>query len=150
MQVQTIDRILVTTDFSETSRAAFSLARQVAEKFDAEIVLLYVLDAQLPPLVLESSGPGAGKLERQCAEQAASRLEAFGARLGEGIETMVTSGMPHVEIVKFAEDNGIDLIVMATHGRGFFSHVILGSTTERVVRRASCPVLTVRDVSLDD
>jgi nucleotide-binding universal stress UspA family protein len=149
--MQTIDRILVTTDFSETSQAAFSLARQVAEKFEAEIALLYVLDAQLfPPLVFEPSGAGAGELVRQRADQAASRLEAFGARLGEGIETMVTSGTPHVEIVKFAEDNAIDLIVMATHGRGFFSHVILGSTTERVVRRASCPVLTVRDLSLDD
>jgi nucleotide-binding universal stress UspA family protein len=52
--------------------------------------------------------------------------------------------------VKFAEDNAIDLIVMATHGRGFFSHAILGSTTERVVRRATCPVLTVRDQSLKD
>jgi len=148
--VQTIDRILVTTDFSETSQAAFSLARQVAEKFEAEISLLHVLEVQLPPLVFEPSGAGAGVPEQQRAKHAEARLEGFGARLGEDIDTMVTSGTPHVEIVKFAEDNAIDMIVMATHGRGFFSHVILGSTTERVVRRAPCPVLTVRDPALSD
>ena len=54
--MQKIDRILATTDFSETSQTAFSLARQVAEKFDAEIVFLHVLDAHLPPLVFEPSG----------------------------------------------------------------------------------------------
>lgn len=148
--MQTIDRILVTTDFSETSKMAFSLARQVAAKFDAEIDLLHVLDAQLPSLVCEPSGVGAGESEQQRVERAASRLEALAAQLGEGVETMVTTGTPHVEIVKFAEDNAIDLTVMATHGRGFFSHVIMGSTTERVVRRAPCPVLTVRDQSLDN
>jgi len=146
----TIDRILVTTDFSETSESAFSLARQVAEKFDAEIVLLHVLDAHLPPLVFEPSGVSAGEFEQERVKRATARVEAFGARLGDGIETSVTCGIPHVEIVKFAAENGIDMIVMATHGRGFFSHAILGSTTERVVRRAPCPVLTVRDDTLED
>ena len=148
--MQKINRILVTTDFSETSQTAFSLARQVADNFDAEIVLLHVLDAQLPPLVFEPSGVSAGEFEQQRVEQSASRVKALATRLGEGIETIVTRGIPHVGIVKFAGDNAIDLIVMATHGRGFFSHAILGSTTERVVRRASCPVLTVRDESLED
>ena len=148
--MQTIDRILVTTDFSETSQTAFPFARQVVAKFDAEPVLLHVLDAQLPPLFFEPSGVTAGEFEQQRVERAASRVEALGARLGERIETMVTCGIPHVEIVKFADDNAIDLIVMATHGRGFFSHAILGSTTERVVRRASCPVLTIRDRSLEE
>lgn len=148
--MQNIDRILVTTDFSETSQTAFTLAQQMAEKFDAEIVLLHVLDAHLPPLVFEPSGVSAGDYEQQRVQRATSRVEAFGARLGEKIETMVTCGIPHVEIVKFAEDHSIDMIVMATHGRGFFSHAILGSTTERVVRRAPCPVLTVRDETLED
>jgi nucleotide-binding universal stress UspA family protein len=148
--MQEIKRILVTTDFSETSQTAFAFAQQVAAKFDSKIVLLHVLDAHLPPLVFEPSGISAGEYEQQRVERSASRVEAFGARIGEGVETSVTCGIPHVEIVRFAEDNGIDLIVMATHGRGFFSHAILGSTTERVVRRAPCPVLTVRDDSLKD
>ena len=145
--MQTIDRILVTTDFSETSQAAFSLVRQVAEKSEAEIALLHVLDVQL---VFEPTGVSAGESEQQRVEDAASRLKGSAALLGKDVETTVTTGTPHVGIVQFAEDNAIDLIVMATHGRGFFSRVLLGSTTERVVRRASCPVLTVRDQSLED
>ncbi|NIL99412.1 MAG: universal stress protein [Acidobacteria bacterium] len=145
-----IKRILITTDFSETSRTAFPLVREMADKFGAGIVLLHVLDAHLPPLVFEPSGVSAGEFEQQRVERAKSRAEAFATHLGEMIETAVTCGIPHVEIVKFAEDNGIDLVVMATHGRGFFSHAILGSTTERVVRRSPCPVLTVRDDSLED
>ena len=148
--MQNIDRILVTTDFSETSQSAFALVRQMADKFNAEIVILHVLDAHLPPLVFEPSGVSAGEFEQQRVKRATARVEAFGSRLGERTETMVTCGIPHVEIVKFAEENSIDMILMATHGRGFFSHAILGSTTERVVRRAPCPVLTVRDDSLED
>lgn len=148
--MKTIDRILVTTDFSETSQTAFSLARQVAAKFNAEIALLHVLDVQLPPLVFEPTGVSAGGFEQQRVEDAASRLKVSAALLGKNVETSVTTGTPHVGIVQFAEDNAIDLIVMATHGGGFFSHMLLGSTTERVVRRASCPVLTVRDTSLKD
>ena len=150
VQVQEINRTLVTTDFSETSQTAFSLARQVAAKFDTEIVLLHVLDAKLPPLILEPSGVSAGESEQQRVEGAAAQLEEFAALLGNDVETTVTTGIPHAGIVKFAEDNAIDLIVMATHGRGFISHAILGSTTERVVRRAPCPVLTVRDTSPED
>jgi nucleotide-binding universal stress UspA family protein len=140
-----IGRILVTTDFSETSYAAFDLAREVAGRFEASIVLLHVLDAQLPPLVFETSGIGVGQFEKARADQSESRIKEAAARLGPDVETLVVCGTPHIEIVRIAEDKSIDLIVIATHGRGFLSHAILGSTAERVVRRAGCPVLTVRD-----
>ena len=68
--------------------------------------------------------------------------EAVGA---DGVEQSVVVGQRAVpEIVRFAEENGSDLIVIATHGRGFISHAVMGSTTERVLRRAPCPVLVVR------
>lgn len=57
----------------------------------------------------------------------------------------VPLGIPHVEIAHLADECGADVIVMATHGRGFISHALLGSTTERVLRQAPCPVLVVRD-----
>jgi len=148
--MKAIKSILVTTDFSETSYAAFDLVREVSGKFGARIVLLHVLDAQLPPLVFETSGIGIGQLEKTRADQAAARIKEVAAQLGTDVETKVVTGIPHLEIVRFAEDNGIDLIAIATHGRGFFSHAILGSTTERVVRRAPCAVLTVRDTSLNN
>jgi len=142
-----MQNILITTDFSETSQTAFGLARQVADKFGGSLSLLHVQELHLPPLVYESAGTGVGHIEREHRELAESRIRELAQRLGAARHTVVL-GTPHVEIVRFAEQNGIDLIVMATHGRGFFSHAILGSTTERVVRRAPCPVLTVRDDAL--
>ena len=141
--------ILVTTDFSETSQTAFGLAQDVAEKFGGKITLLHVQELHLPPLVYESAGAGVGQIEREHKEQAEKRLEELAERIG-GVESAVILGTPHLEIVRFAKDRDMDLIVMATHGRGFFSHAILGSTTERVVRRAHCPVLTVRDDALTE
>ena len=143
-----IKKILVTTDFSDTSHAAFSLARRLAETFEAEIILLYILEVLLPPPVVEPGGLGGVAFDQQQADSASTQIEETAALLGKDVETVITTGIPHVKIVQFAEDNEIDLIVMATHGRGFFSHALLGSTTERVVRRAACPVLTVRDETL--
>lgn len=140
-------KILITTDFSETSQTAFDLAQQVAEKFDGAITLLHVQELHLPPLVYESAGTGVGQIEREHRELAESRLRELAQRLGAADHAVVL-GTPHVEIVRFAKEHDVDLIVMATHGRGFFSHAILGSTTERVVRHAPCPVLTVRDRGL--
>jgi nucleotide-binding universal stress UspA family protein len=68
----------------------------------------------------------------------------------ENVEPLVAMGTPHVEIVRLAEEQGADLIVIATHGRGFISHAILGSTAERVLRRSPCPVLVVRDPAAGD
>ena len=140
-------RILITTDFSETSQTAFELAGQVAEKFEGALHLLHVQELHLPPLVYESAGAGVGLIEREQRELAEKRLKDLAQRLGDTPNDVVL-GTPHIEIVRFAKEHDIDLIVMATHGRGFFSHAILGSTTERVVRRAPCPVLTVRDDGL--
>jgi nucleotide-binding universal stress UspA family protein len=58
--------------------------------------------------------------------------------------TRVLIGRPFAEVVRFALENSIDLIILATHGRGGFAHALLGSTTEKIVRKAHCPVLTVR------
>jgi len=141
-----IDEILVTTDFSDTAQVAFGLATQLADKFDARIVALHVLDLQLAPLAAEVAYAGAEliDLDRARKQHADERMNGLGDLLGRDVETAIVSGTPHVEIVRFAKERGIDLIVMATHGRGFFSHAILGSTTERVIRRSTCPVLTVR------
>jgi len=60
------------------------------------------------------------------------------------VQTRVLAGTPHREIVRFAEEQQADLVVMATHGRGFIVHALMGSTTERVIRHAPCPVMAVR------
>lgn len=145
-----IKKILVTTDFSETSQTAFELARQVAERFDGTITLLHVQELHLPPLVLEGSSIGTERIEREHKELAKARVRELAQQLGANSKSAVTVGTPYLEIGRFAKQHDFDLIVMATHGRGFFSHAILGSTTERVVRHAGCPVLTIRDDALSE
>jgi nucleotide-binding universal stress UspA family protein len=144
--MNTIGTVLVTTDFSDTSKKAFGLARQVAEKFGAKIIALHTRELNIPPLVVGYAGVEMEVIESEHTEHAKESLRDAALVLGDDVETAVVSGTPHIEIVRFAEERGVDLIVMATHGRGFVSHALLGSTTERVIRRAPCPVLVVRDV----
>jgi len=143
-----IKKILVTTDFSETSQTAFDLAQQMAEKFGGSITLLHVQELHLPPLVLEGSSTATEQIEQEHKLLAEARVRELAQRMSETAKSAVVVGTPHLEIDLFAKQHDFDLIVMATHGRGFFSHAILGSTTERVVRHAPCPVLTIRDDTL--
>ena len=142
-----IKTVLLTTDFSETSKKAFSHAREIAEVFNAEIVLMHVEEGHLPPLVIEYATVGLEELEARQIEHATEQLTALRPELGTAIKVRyeVARGTPHHEIVGLAESIDADLIVMATHGRGFISHAFLGSTAERVMRHAPCPVLVVRD-----
>jgi nucleotide-binding universal stress UspA family protein len=149
MNVRTI---LVTTDFSDTSKKAFAPARTLAEKFGAKIVLAHVEPDRLPPIVVEYAAVGVNDILRDQRKRARERLqELAGGQFGTDLEVdvVVTDGTPHVEVVRLAEQRQADLIVMATHGHGFISHAILGSTTERVLRRAPCPVFVVRDPTED-
>lgn len=140
-----IKTILVTTDFSDTARRAFEHAREIAEKFDARLILVHVEEDRLPPLVLEYTELDLAEIARQQKERARQRLAELAPELGHDVQVAVAAGTAHVEIVNLAQEHGADLIIMATHGRGFISHAILGSTAERVLRHAPCPVLIVRD-----
>ncbi len=140
--------ILLTTDFSETSLRAIPPALAIARAFDSKLLVAHVVEDILPPLADEFSAlPFQEVLDAQ-RSHAATALERFVADhvrpSGVEAERVLVDGVPHVEIVRLAEVRAADLIVMATHGRGFISHAIFGSTTERVLRRAPCPVLTVR------
>lgn len=139
-----IKTILVTTDFSDTSRTAFETAKMLAAKFEARLILAHVEVDSLPPLVVEYTAVGMEELLTRQRERAEQQLAEVAAELGPGVEPVVTTGSPHEGIVRLAGERKADLIVMATHGRGFISHAILGSTTERVLRRAPCAVLVVR------
>jgi universal stress protein A len=141
-------RILVTTDFSETSTKACPVARKLAERFGSELILVHVEDDRFPPLVVEYMAVGLEDIRQRQLDHAKRQLaefakEHFGASPSPRL--VVALGAPHVEIVRLASELQADVIVIATHGRGFISHAILGSTTERVVRQTPCPVLVVRD-----
>ena len=147
-----IKTVMVTTDLSDTAKKAFPLAQRFADAFEAKLVVLFVQES-VPPLVVEYTAVNVDELTRMQSAWTSETLSAFveeqlGSTEGVTIETAV--GTPHEEIVRRAKAIRADLVVMATHGRGFISHAILGSTTERVVRHAPCPVLVVRDNQDED
>jgi len=138
--------IVVTTDFSETSRHVFPAVAALASRFGSRVLALHVVEDRLPPFVDELTALPMDEIAGGRVKRATEELEAFVAESLRGlpVERIVLLGVPHLEIVRFAEERGADLIAMATHGGGFISHALFGSTTERVVRRAPCPVLTAR------
>ncbi len=150
MNVQTV---LLTTDFSETSLTAVESARVLADKFDAKLLVAYVEDDRYFMVPIDHLPGGAAEFRQHQRERSVALLrdfvdQHFAGR--PGVELVVPQGVPHAEIVRLAEERGVDMIVMATHGRGFISHAIVGSTTERVVRRAPCAVHVVpRRMSAD-
>jgi len=133
-----IRKILLTTDFSPTSFEAFEATKTVASKFDSEILLAHVDDDRYPAILVEYAAVRLEEIRQRQSEASAQQLsELAKERLGAfKTRTLMPQGVPHVEIVRLAEEQGVDLIVMATHGRGFLSHAIMGSTTERVLPRA--------------
>jgi nucleotide-binding universal stress UspA family protein len=144
-----LHRILVPTDFSKHSQNALTYAVAFAEKFGAELYLLHIvqdLAVFLPDAV--TAGPPVLPPTEQLTSAVASALERIikDNHLEHlNIKPEVREGTPFYEIVRFAKEMNIDLIVMGTHGRAGLAHVLLGSVTEKVVRKAPCPVLTVRD-----
>jgi nucleotide-binding universal stress UspA family protein len=146
-----IKRMLVPTDFSPASDIAFSYAVDMAVRQGATMHLLHVIDdasfATAYPDGFYVELPG---LRAQLTEESTRRLEemarrAIDAGLAATIEVAV--GRPARVTVETAKSRGTDLIVMGTHGRSGFAHLVLGSVAERVVRTAPCAVLTVRDTS---
>jgi len=144
-----LKRIVVTTDFSEESRKAFPYALALARKFEAALLLLYVVPAHLPA---EFSHMGIVLEESRLLEEARERLPRFlQAELDPHlhVETQVVNGGPAHEICRTAETQAADLIVMATHGHTGLQHFMVGSVTEKVIRHAPCPVLVVREQERD-
>lgn len=140
-------KICCPVDFSEPSREAMRTSAELTRRFDAELTLLHVY--QVPgyafPEGFVLAGPEVLRdLVAHIEETlAAWRMEAEGI-VPEKVSVEVVMGVPFAEIVRFTRQGHYDLIVMGTHGRGGLRHVLLGSVAEKVVRKASCPVLTIR------
>ena len=143
-------KILVPVDFSPCSERAVQYALAFAGEFNARLILLHVVEAfPIDYLIgFESSRHSNDWLieqSRKRLKQLARKLAATGVITDEPI---VNFGKPFQEIVRVAKERGVDLIIIATHGYTGLKHIQLGSTTERVVRHAPCPVLVVREAQL--
>jgi nucleotide-binding universal stress UspA family protein len=144
-----VTKILVPTDFSETADAALEYAKVLAGQLGASLHLLHVFSdpyaaAACAPEVYAPPPPSLRELAkeeaRECLRQ---RLTADEEKRSGGTWDIV-SGLTAKQIVEYADEHAMDLIVMGTHGRRGFAHLLLGSVAEHVVRTAGCPVLTVR------
>ena len=142
-----LKKVLVPTDFSDSARQALRYGMSFAKEYGAELTVLHVVEnltvgyaSDLFPVPMaevfqEISGYAKTELAK-LAEEARGR--------GIAVQEQVVQGKPSAEIVRFAAANEVDMIVLGTHGKGMLDQALFGSTTERVVRRAPCPVLTVR------
>jgi nucleotide-binding universal stress UspA family protein len=163
------DQILYPTDGSSGSKAAAAHVKQLASAFDATVHVLYVVDTTHPGGGMTgasladadsgfSGGGGAdgeggmvgdqsdGGTRRAALTERAESVVEEAASTFEGVEsvTAVEYGTPHSAILEYADDHAVDLVVMGTHGRTGVERYLLGSVTEKVVRLADPPVVTVR------
>ena len=145
-----LKKILYPTDFSEHSLGALAYVRELSHQFKAQVHCLHVVDEAYQywlgagepavPVVMPTD---------DLKESAQKHLEEFVKQhwdqdLSELVRSVV-AGRPFVEIIQYARGHDIDLIVISTHGRGALASMLLGSVTEKVVRKAPCAVLTVRN-----
>jgi len=137
------DTILVPTDGSEPAGAAVEHAIDLASNTGATLHALSIVDSAAYASLDVSSQSVLDSLESRATEATESIAETA-ADVGVEVVTEVSVGSPHEQITDYADAVGADLIVMGTHGRTGLDRVLLGSVTERVVRGAPCPVLTVR------
>lgn len=137
-------KILCPVDFSATSGHAFVYAAAVAQQFAAELILLHVIE-DVPLLTAYGGRPevdSSGEMQKYARAELA-RLAGSTATGGAGIRTEIVRGKCHTAILQFAAENAVDLIVIGKHGRSQLDYFLFGSVTERVIRRAACPVIVV-------
>ena len=143
-----IEKILFPTDFSEHSKHAFTYALSFAKEYGAQLHMLHVVeDVQYlanaymfdVPMM-----PSFADMEENRQKEMEEFIEREVTDASIKIEKSIRHGRPFLEIIQAAKDESVDLIVIATHGRGGLEHALFGSTAEKVVRKAPCPVLSIR------
>lgn len=145
--VQAIRHILCPVDFSRTSDAALEQAGMLAQRFGADLTVLHVVYDPLDATCLHVPHPPQEQLREEMIREAERELQARLRRRLRDLpraKTAVVVGPPFREIVRYAQERQVDLIVMGTQGLSGLGHLIIGSTAERVVRTAPCPVLSIR------
>ena len=142
-----ITRIVVPVDFSEYSKNAFRYAIDCAQTFDAEMILVYVIEPIIYPADFSFGQVALPSIEHELQERGLDQLQILiGKEVPSGVRAraVIRSGKPFVEIIQLAKEEQADLIIIATHGHSGIEHVLFGSTAEKVVRKSPCPVLSIR------
>ncbi len=142
-----LKKVLVPTDFSDSARQALRYGMSFAKEYGAELVLLHVVENLTVGYASDLFPVPMAEVFQEISGYAKSELAKLGEEArgrGLSVEEQVVQGKPSAEIIRYATEHEVDVIVLGTHGKGMLDQALFGSTTERVVRRAPCPVLTVR------
>jgi nucleotide-binding universal stress UspA family protein len=138
-----IKTILCPTDFSEPSKLAFRMACNLAHDYSAQMIVLHIMEP--PPFVTYGEMEKALQLPRGYRQELEDNLRQFQSPDSKvTVERCLREGDPVTEILSLAHERRCDVIVMGTHGRTGLAHFLMGSVAAQVVRRATCPVLTVK------
>lgn len=143
-----IKNILVPIDFSDYSKNALRYAVQFAKNFQAKMYLIYVVEPMIYPADFSMGQVAIPSMDADLQNRAEEELKNLANSFVDSsleIETLIKTGKPFVEINETAKEIDADLIIMATHGHTGVEHLLFGSTAEKVVRKAPCPVLTLRE-----
>lgn len=143
-----IKKILVPIDFSDYSRSALKYAINFCKNCNAEMILIYVVEPVIYPPDFSMGQIAIPSVNSEWDERARQELDKLAKEEIPStvqVKTVIKTGKPFVEIVETASELDVDLIIIATHGRSGVEHILFGSTAEKVVRKAPCPVLTLRE-----
>lgn len=143
-----IKKVLVPIDFSDYSKSALKYAVSFAKSFNADIILVYVVEPVIYPPDFSMGQIAMPSINSEWDDRAKDELQKLAKNEITDIKntkTIIKTGKPFVEIVETAKEENVDLIIIATHGRSGVEHILFGSTAEKVVRKAPCPVLTLRE-----
>lgn len=136
--------VLHPTDFAEQSALAFRVACAVARDYNARLILLHVMP---PPMVVYAGGPLPAEMWPSIEEVKRKLRQLEGHAHRVRVESLVMEGDPVDMILRAGEETNSDVIVMGTHGRTALMRLLMGSVAESVLRKASCPVLTVKSLA---
>jgi len=143
-----IKKILVPIDFSDYSKNALKYATNFSRQFNAEIILVYVVEPVIYPPDFSMGQIALPSVNIEWDTKAREELDKLAnSEIAENInvKTVLRTGKPFLEIIETASEENVDLIIIATHGHSGVEHILFGSTAEKVVRKAPCPVLTLRE-----
>lgn len=144
----TIKKVLVPIDFSDYSKSALKYAVNFAKSFKAEIILIYVVEPIIYPPDFSMGQIAMPTINTDWDNRAKEELDKLAKNeiTNNGkVKTIIKTGKPFAEIIEAAKEEDIDLIIISTHGHSGVEYILFGSTAEKVVRKAPCPVLTLRE-----
>ena len=143
-----IRKVLVPIDFSDYSKNSLKYAVNFVKSFGADLYLIYVVEPVIYPPDFSMGQIAIPSVDLEMDKRAVEELQKLAKKEIPSevkVNTIVKTGKPFIEIIETAAELDIDLIIIATHGHTGVEHILFGSTAEKVVRKAPCPVLTLRE-----